>query len=292
MAALDNLLELIHLQVDVYHNAKICGDWSMSEGELGRTCFHLITLSRCELSVPGHIQCILEEGDLLIFPKELPHSIYSLKDHEGLQEEEHLSYSSGKEGTGMLCGKVQFTTEGKSHLLNTLPPVWIIRKKKGKHWIQPLLHMIQQESFKESPSETVINRLAELLFIHAIRYYLEQEHQEAEVLALYTHSSLSKALEGIHRNPERAWSLEALGRECGLSRTSFATLFKKVSGWTPNQYLVWWRMQVAWRLLRQGGVTAMVAEQVGYVSVASFTKAFQKAFQTTPSKVRKASKYA
>ncbi len=56
------------------------------------------------------------------------------------------------------------------------------------------------------------------------------------------------------------------------------------------QYLVWWRMQLAWSALQEGKDVATTAEQVGYRSEAAFSRAFQKAFGVSAGAVRRLGK--
>ena len=67
--------------------------------------------------------------------------------------------------------------------------------------------------------------------------------------------------------------------------------FKAISGWTPGQYLIWWRMQLAWSLLNKGESVSQVAEQVGYKSESSFSRAFSKIFSISAGKVRRGKKH-
>ncbi len=44
LESFSDLFRLLNLTVDVYHNAKICGDWRVQEHALGATCFHMVTM--------------------------------------------------------------------------------------------------------------------------------------------------------------------------------------------------------------------------------------------------------
>ncbi len=81
--------------------------------------------------------------------------------------------------------------------------------------------------------------------------------------------------------------MEQLATKAMMSRTVFSEKFKVVSGWTVGQYITWWRMQLAWNLLRNGQAVAPVAEQVGYQSEAAFSRAFKKMFEVSPGRVRR-----
>ena len=71
-----------------------------------------------------------------------------------------------------------------------------------------------------------------------------------------------------------------------MSRTVFAQTFKANSGWTPAQYITWWRMQLAWGKLEQGERISLVATDVGYQSEAAFSRVFKKIFGMSPGRVR------
>jgi AraC-like DNA-binding protein len=58
-------------------------------------------------------------------------------------------------------------------------------------------------------------------------------------------------------------------------------------GQPPMQYLALWRMQLASRLLIEGGQVSGVAEAVGYESEAAFSRAFKKLVGQAPATWRK-----
>lgn len=287
MEAFSSLIQQLQLSVEVYHNAQVCGDWRIQEHKLGSTCFHMVTLGACQLSVPGHLETELNCGDLVIFPRELPHSMHAMG---GDGRQQHLSYrdAAGLEGTGMLCGSAQFRHRGSQFLLDALPAVFVIPQQHSSDWSQSLLDMIMAESVNpQAGSSGIVDRLSELLFIHALRYYLSNHPDQAGVLALYSHPFLAKAVTQIHQDPSANWSLEQLASHAAMSRTRFAESFKQVSGWTAMQYLAWWRMQLAWGILAAGSSVGQAAYLVGYQSEAAFSRAFQKQFQQSPGKVRR-----
>jgi len=58
-------------------------------------------------------------------------------------------------------------------------------------------------------------------------------------------------------------------------------------GQPPMQYLALWRMQLASRLLAEGGQVAEVAGAVGYESEAAFSRAFKKLVGQAPATWRR-----
>lgn len=285
---LSDILHLLNLDVDIYHNAKVCGDWRIDEHKLGATCFHIVTLGNCEMHIPNTESVILNHGDLVIFPRELTHHILPTEPLIG--EQQHLSFTEAQSisGTGLLCGEVLFKHKGSHFLLDQFPPFFIIKNTDNNHWLKAIVDMIIFENINNQPaSKSIINRLSELLFTYAIRQHLKDKPDESGILRIYNNSHLTKAVQCIHKNPEKNWTLENLAKEAGCSRTLFAESFKSVSGWTPGQYLVWWRMQIAWSLLNRGELVSQVAEKVGYQSESSFSRAFSKMFSITAGKVKR-----
>jgi len=290
--AFSELLGLLRLDAEIYHNATVCGDWVINEHRIGMTCFHLVTGGSCLLDVPGHLKTELLCGDLVIFPKELAHSMTPLALQTGQQK--HLSYQEAKfldsteAGTGMLCAEVQFHHKSSVYLLNELPAVFIISHDSDAPWMQSLFDMILAECLSPNTvSRAILDKLSEMLFTYALRQHLVENPDHFGFLALYSHERLSKAINAFHQQPAKHWTLGTLAIEAALSRTVFVEIFKSVSGWTVSQYLTWWRMQLAWSQLSEGKSVAETADLVGYKSEAAFSRVFQKTFSTTVGQVRR-----
>ena len=106
-------------------------------------------------------------------------------------------------------------------------------------------------------------------------------------LPLHDHY-VARALALLHRDITRAWTVDELGREVGLSRSALAERFTHLIGVAPMHYLANWRMQVAAQALRHRSTSlAQVANTVGYESEAAFSRAFKKAFGTAPATWRR-----
>ena len=295
--AFSEVLQLLNLDVNIYHNAKVCGNWHIDEHGLGATCFHIVTLGEARMRVPELAltplyqdlsETVLNCGDLVIFPREIPHRIEPPHSLQG--DQQHLPFleSSDLEGTGLLCGEVCFQHKGCAFLLDALPPVLIIRHSDDTQWLGALLNMIVTENYQQqAASQSVMNRLSELMFTYALRHYLQEQPAQTGMLAIYSEPRLSMAIQAIHKSPEQNWTLQTLAKVAGLSRTLFAERFKQRCGWTPGQYLIWWRMQLAWSLLSSGDSVSQVAEKVGYQSESAFSRAFSKMFGMSAGKVRR-----
>jgi transcriptional regulator GlxA family with amidase domain len=150
------------------------------------------------------------------------------------------------------------------------------------------LQLLVSESVTARPASTfVLQRLAEILLVHALRELAARSAGDPKKLAAIADPAIHNSLELIHRGLAQPWTVASLARSVGMSRSAFAGRFTALVGEPPLQYLARWRMARAGELLR--GSTARINEiatSVGYTSVPSFNKAFRKWQGATPSEFR------
>lgn len=135
----------------------------------------------------------------------------------------------------------------------------------------------------------MLARLSELLFVEALRRYVEGlPEEQTGWLAGLRDPFVSRALSLLHARVAREWTVDDLGREVGLSRSALADRFKRLIGEPPMRYLARWRIQVAAHQLRASDTSlARIAEQVGYESEAAFNRAFKQSFGVPPATWRR-----
>jgi AraC-like DNA-binding protein len=282
------MLSAIHLQVEISVNAQFCGSWVLGHKTEDQS-FHLVSHGECLLRIEGEAEQILHAGDLIIFMRAVKHQLLPIEATSC--DVERLNYNEGiKAGTtGILCGSFGYENATSENILNALPPVLVVKQnKQTEQWVGPLIKLIQLESCEPGlGSDLILKQLAESLLIHSIRAYITTGEFEIGILKLIADKKLSKALKAIQNEPQLAWTVEQLAQESAMSRTAFATQFRKVSGWAPMAYLTWWRMQKAWSLLTEGDPVISVAESIGYRSESAFSRAFKKEFGIGPGEIRK-----
>lgn len=278
--AVSDLLRLLSATVNVFHNAKVCGQWQITEHQPPLTCFHLVTEGDCQLVVPERISTNLHAGDLILFPVELPHTMTPSRILSGPQEHVPFPQALGREGTGLLCASVSFRHPASELLLRALPEVTVLQASDTP-WLKPLTTLILGESLNPSAaSQAILEKLAELLFTYALA---NRYAPLKNILALYAHPRIGRAIDAIHEKPDYPWTLELLSRQAAQSRTSFAANFKALSDWTVMEYVCWWRMQLAWTHLENGTRLSEIPAMVGYQSAAAFSRAFKRCFGINPS---------
>lgn len=291
MSALDDYFRLLQLRCRVYHNQQVCGDFLLSEHEVGQTCFHLVSHGECRLQV-GSQQDWLQQGDVVLFPREIPHRLVpTLATTSPVQR---LPVSAGwlDGGTGLLCASIHFEHKASEQLLDAWPDYLIVRHDdRSAVWLAPLLEQLVAVSQEAGPgSEAVVDRLAEILFMQVVRHYLREAVPAAGFLSLYGHPALSLSIKAFHGDPGGDWSLAKAAEQAHMSRASFARQFRATSGLTWQSYQTWWRMQLAWSALTAGDSVLHVAQQVGYHSEAAFSRAFRRQFGRYAGELRRSAR--
>lgn len=98
-------------------------------------------------------------------------------------------------------------------------------------------------------------------------------------------------LEDLHARLDRhlddeEFSIGLLAKEMGMSYSSLYARIKSLTGQTPQNYLITYRMNTAMQLLRSGRYTVSeVCYKVGSSSLANFSRSFKRQFGIPPSEV-------
>jgi AraC-like DNA-binding protein len=191
-----------------------------------------------------------------------------------------------------VCGFLGCDERPYNPLLTALPRVIHLSAAGSQAtpgWLGILLNIAVSESGgARAGSENVLARLSELMFVEAIRRYIERlPPAQSGWLAGLRDPVVGQALAALHGQAREPWTVERLARLVGASRSAFAERFTEMVGQPPMQYLALWRMQLASRLLAEGRPVAAVAAAVGYESEAAFSRAFKKLVGQAPATWRK-----
>jgi len=266
--------------------------------------YHLLARGACWGHVVGQEPMRLREGDLIVFPQGDAHVLSSAPGMRAAPDMSAFARPStplpivyelgggGPERARVVCGFLGCDERPYNPLLTALPTV-IHLAAAGPHatigWLGTLLNIAVKESGSaRAGSENVLARLSELMFVEAIRRYLETlPPAQTGWLAGLRDPVVGQALSALHGQPSESWTVERLARLVGLSRSVFAERFTDMVGQPPMQYLALWRMQLASRLLVEGGQVAAVACAVGYESEAAFSRAFKKLVGQAPATWRR-----
>lgn len=156
-------------------------------------------------------------------------------------------------------------------------------------WLVTSLQYAVHEATAARPGATsMLGRLAELLFVQVLRTQMERlERFDGGWLGGLRDPHVGRAIALMHERPADDWTVDALARQVGLSRSALASRFAQWLGQPPMRYLASWRMQLARRYMRDPRLgLAEVGERVGYASEAAFHRAFKRHVGEPPARWR------
>jgi AraC-like DNA-binding protein len=187
----------------------------------------------------------------------------------------------------LLCGAYLLDNDRPHPLLSELPRVFYLPARHGP--LRQLIDLLGHELDETQPGrDGVVPALIEAMLLYILRTWIQERSTAPSGWAVaLTDPAISAALQHIHAEPGRPWTVRDLATRSAMSRTVFAQRFTDLVGQPPLTYLTWWRMTTAARLLRDTDAPLLaIARQVGYSSAYAFGKAFSREYGTPPGQYR------
>jgi AraC-like DNA-binding protein len=312
MDALLDLVRAMRLSGGVFLDAEFTSPWCVSSQvgpeEYGSFLsspahvigYHYVTEGRLLLRVGDGPPVSVGAGEIILLPRNEPHQLGSAVNIRPVSvghlaqpgtngRPPRIVYGGGGERTRMLCGFL--ASDSANPPIASLLPASLtlaVTEAAAGAWIESSFRFAAQELASGS-SPTVLARLAELLFIEAVRRHVESlpRQQNGWVEGLRD-PVVGRALALLHSPGACRWTADKLAREAGASRSAFAERFRAVMGEPPMRYLAQRRLQFAAQRLEdsQDAIRA-IALDAGYESEAAFSRAFKRAFGQPPAAWRR-----
>jgi AraC-like DNA-binding protein len=315
MDALSDVLKSVRLEGAVFVDAEFTDPWCL-QGKFGLArarkrladaehvvFFHFLLAGRCKIRLADGGETLeASAGDIVLFPHDDRHVMGSDLRIEPL-DTEALARAHDPElneirmdGTGaktrFVCSYLACSSSVNRVLFGSLPRMLRISIGDGPAVVplRELLRLGVSQTVASQPgAASLLAKLAELLFVEALRRYAETLSAEGRGwLVAARDRSIGHALALLHRGPANGWTVDKLAREVGVSRSALADRFNSLVGESPMQYLKRWRLALAAQTLRASRETILrVAERSGYESEQAFNRAFKREFGMPPAAWRK-----
>ncbi len=297
---LSDVLSLVRLHGAVLCAAELTAPWGLRCRGWDDTAFYFAVRGDCRVEVPGSAPLSLAGGDLLLVA---PGRRHTLRDSarspalpfERLQRTLDRSngvahHGGGGTATTLVCGCFELSRSGAELVLSALPPVVHLRREAAPPNLARAIEALAGEVASVQPgARALLTRLSEVLLIQALRALIARGMVGAGWLRALDHAPIARALAAVHRAPAAPWTVASLASSASMSRSAFASQFRRLVGQTPLDYVTQWRMRRAAGLLEQGASNlGQVAAEVGYGSDESFSRAFSHGAGMTPGAYRRA----
>lgn len=301
---LSDIFDTIRLRATLYFRTNYFPPWAVAVPAYKRAArFHLVVQGRCHVALASGRTADLNPGDIVLIPHGREHSLADVAGRTPAPLATVMS-DSGNDGqdvsiigqgepnasTQMICGHFSFAAAADHPLLRSLPELVVLTPadRARQALLDETLRLVTRRVFTDGlGSAAAISRLSEVFFIEAVRASIEQSPEMARILGAMIDVQIGRALKFMHDDPARAWTVQSLAGEVGMSRSRFADRFAELMGEGPMAYLTEWRLQKA--LSRLGGSEISIkglAREAGYLSPAAFTRAFAQRFGKSPSDYR------
>ena len=310
---LREVLRSVRLTGGIFLDSHFTAPWCVYTRVRGEDCepflpaptqiiaYHVIIAGTLLVSVEGTPPIQAHAGEIILLPRNDAHTLAS---GPGLAPRSardliqpavggrlaQIFHGGGGDAVHLVCGFLA-SDQLCNPLIAGLPRILKVDVRQGvsRDWVEASVRFAANELIEgRQASSSVVSRLSELLFVEAVRNYsLTLGDQKLGWLKGLADQHVGRALALIHSNISNRWSVEALAREVGLSRSAFVDRFTALVGIPPIRYLTIWRLQTAKLNLRETQTTiARLAWSVGYESEEAFSRAFKREFGLSPARWR------
>jgi AraC-like DNA-binding protein len=301
MDILAEVLDRVRLGGTLLFHFELGHPWSLALPARPYALFHYLSRGSATLTLEGGRKLRMTEGDFVVVTRGEPHVMYSdrrtkpfpilgfdrLSAHPGV-----IRHGSRAQPLStMICGNFTVSRPSRGSVLELLPPVLLLKPAADGDWLESILQRMVRESALERPGQRVaLSRLTEVLFVEVLRSWIKSLRPgEGGWLGAMADPHIGPALQLIHEQPDRPWTLRDLGHRVGLGRSAFSARFTKLVGQSMHRYLIARRMAEAAFLLESSdeGI-ARIATRVGYETAAAFSKLFHRHHGLSPGRYRAA----
>jgi AraC-like DNA-binding protein len=261
--------------------------------------FHVVVRGTCWAQVTGGERHWASAGDVIVLPYGDQHRMGGLNDSEAVPLQTIMEAPPWRRmpvirdgnQTDVVCGFLHSEDALFDPALRVFPPVFVVRPPDGpgNNWVRANIDyaLAQAEASPLGP-DAIPTRLPEMLLIEVLRLHLATAPalDSGWVAALHD-PVLNPALAALHAAPARKWTVPDLARSAAVSRSLLDDRFRQVLGRSPIRYLTEWRLHLARDLLASTDLgVAAIGRRVGYDAEEAFSRAFKRAYGTSPANWR------
>jgi AraC-like DNA-binding protein len=248
--------------------------------------FHVVTHGQAFIHHDPKLKpIVLNKGDIALMARGCDHivSTQEKRTHQfiSLSEFDRRLQSKGPSQLTLVSGAYQLWNQPIHPFFDEIPDWFVLKSEDLQTFdnLQISIRLLSEEVAKpELGSDRIVQGLLDVMFSFIMRRIVQKTSSKAKTWSHAVQNiQVKKAIELMHSDCSKSWSLDELAKKVGLSRAGFALKFKKILGDTPLHYLTTLRIQKAMDLLTSTDRNIeSIALDVGYQDAFSFSKVFKK----------------
>ena len=235
----------------------------------------------------GGKQVPIRKGDIFFFATNEVHCITEVSEGEemrllNLQFEPRLLWEAGENFGG--DSLADFFPGQSKRIPNRIQVDLPLAKQ-----ITPMIIGIKEEALEHHDAYDLMMKTSLLqILVMLMREFSDHDSSMARHVRPANYKSITNALDLIHQKLGETITLDELAAEADMSRTYFCSVFKKLNGITPWEYINIKRIEKAKQLLRATQKTVLeISLECGFNNLSHFNRVFLRITAQKPSDYRK-----
>ncbi len=314
--ALSQILNSIGISGCLLLKEEYCSPWAVSVPQSSQlnillntsknirvATFHLVERGQIHLKFDDDNDYLIEAGEMVVCFSGLGHILYQGKSQIITSFQDIMAGTDNifkpdknkkESSTSLVCGVFLLHDTRLNPLLAALPQILKLNVTKPSDYprLNGVINLMVQEFKNQTVGNSyVIERYLEILCAETIRAYVDSLPEQATGwLSALKDPIIGRTIEAIHLNPKFNWTVKALAQTVAMSPSRFAARFVATVGEPPMNYVTKWRMYTAGKELKSKRSDSIdqIAHDVGYKSMASFSRAFKRHMGLSPAAWRSA----
>jgi len=258
------------------------------------------------LAVPDREIRRVGAGDVVLLPVGIEHSLSSgpnaplvpcdpAEAVEASRTGRPLRFGAdGDPDTVVLAAAYRHDPAVRTQILPLLPDMVHARADRTDATVGHAVRLLGHElAERRMASSVAVDRIVDLLLVHLLRVAFDGRDASStpSLLDALDDALVVSALEHLHADPARPWTIDTLADCLSVSRTTLTRRFTAAVGEPVGTYLSRWRMDLASVRLRDSDDTVeAIAHGTGYGSVQAFSRAFSRSRSAPPARYRQAAR--
>lgn len=296
---LADILDTLRFRGSIFFRSTLAAPWGMSLNKSENPRFHIALSGNCYIGVDDVNKDVIsiKDMDIVMLPHGEMHWIADSPERKLTPSKQAGDacelgkplFQDGEITNRLICGLIDYDRDMSHPIIESLPSA--IHFTDIKHgdpvWMTVLLLDAEMERNRTNKT-SITDRLTEVLFMQLLNRHMNENKELSGFFAALHDRRIHRALALIHQMPDEQWTLDTLADRVNMSRATLSRQFNNTVGVPPMTYLLNWRMTKAYNLLKQSSYSLeQIAEDVGFSTARTLTRAFQRHFDLTPSELRK-----